>query len=276
MPHAPTYRTTGHTPGHTPGHTTGSSRALPVVNDISAADLGTILRKGIEDFKSRPSHLIFLVVIYPIVGLFAARVAAGYDMLPLIFPLMSGFALVGPVAALGLYQISRRREEGRSYEWRDTLGIFSKPTIGAIGALALLLGILYFAWLASAMAIHWMTFGSLVPTSITGFLADIFTTGAGWALIIMGTAVGFVFAVVVLAVAAISFPMMLDRNVSATTAVATSVSVFMTNPKSMLAWGAIVSAGLILGSIPLFVGLAVTMPILGHATWHLYRRAVPK
>lgn len=264
MPHAPTLSPTG------------SSLALPVVNDITAADLGTILRKGSEDFKSRPSHLILLVVIYPIVGLFAARVAAGYDMLPLIFPLMSGFALVGPVAALGLYQISRRREEGRSYQWRDTLGIFKKPTIGAIGALALLLGAIYFAWLASAMAIHWLTFGSIAPTSVAGFFSDVFTTGAGWALIIMGTAVGFVFAVIVLAVAAISFPMMLDRNVTMAQAVATSVAVFWTNPKSMLAWGAIVAAGLILGSLPLFVGLAVTMPILGHATWHLYRRAVPK
>ncbi|AXS41380.1 DUF2189 domain-containing protein [Breoghania sp. L-A4] len=256
--------------------TAGLRAELPAVNTITTDDLRQALHKGIDDFKAKPSHIIMLMVIYPIVGLFAGRIAAGYDMLPLIFPLMSGFALVGPVAALGLYQISRRREEGRPYEWRDSLGIFAKPTIGAIATLAVFLGIIYFVWLASAMVIHWMTFGGLAPTSLAQFATDVFTTSAGWTLIIAGTAVGFVFAVIVLAVAATSFPMLLERNVSATTAALTSVAVFRRNPKVMLTWGGIVAAGLILGSIPLFVGLAITMPVLGHATWHLYRAAVPR
>lgn len=266
MPIAPTAPTTQ----------TSSSAELPRVNTIDPNDLLQALQKGVEDFKAKPSHIIMLMVIYPIVGLFAARIAAGYDMLPLIFPLMSGFALVGPVAALGLYEISRRREEGHDFVWRDATGIFSKPTIGSIAALALLLGVLYFAWLGAAMAIHWMTFGSLIPTSVAGFVNDIFTTSAGWTLIVAGTATGFLFAVAVLAVAAVSFPMLLDRNVSAGTAILTSINVFWSNPKTMLVWGAIVACGLILGSLPLFVGLAVTMPILGHATWHLYRAAVPR
>ncbi|HEX3218391.1 MAG TPA: DUF2189 domain-containing protein [Aestuariivirgaceae bacterium] len=251
-----------------------SSTAQPGIRKIQFSDLIDVLMKGLDDFNAKPSHIVLLVVIYPLLALIAARIAAGYDMLPLVFPLLSGFALIGPVAALGLYELSRRRELGLDIGWEHALRVVYAPSIRAILALSLILGAIYFAWLFSALAIHWLIFGSLVPTSIEDFILQILTTPKGWTLIIVGCGVGFIFAVVVLAISAVSFPMLLDRNVGVMTAIQTSVRVFLANPATMLMWGAIVAGSLVLGSLPLFVGLAVVMPVLGHATWHLYRKAV--
>jgi uncharacterized membrane protein len=248
--------------------------AQPTIRKLQPSDLIDVLMKGLDDFNAKPSHILLLVIIYPLLALIAARIAAGYDMLPLVFPLLSGFALIGPVAALGLYELSRRRELGLDIGWEHALRVVYAPSFRAIVILSLILGAIYFAWLFSALTIHWLIFGSLVPTSIGDFARQILTTPRGWALIIVGCGVGFVFAVVVLAISAISFPMLLDRNVGVSTAIQTSVRVFMANPVTMLLWGAIVAGSLVLGSLPLFVGLAIVMPVLGHATWHLYRKAV--
>lgn len=249
---------------------------IPAINKLDRRDLFEVLAKGVDDFKEKPSHIFLLVLIYPIIGIVAARVAAGYDMLPIVFPLISGFALVGPLAAIGLYEVSRLRQQGKTVSWAQVFNVVHSPSLGAILVLSLMIGILYFAWLASAMLIYWAIFGTAAPESLTGFMLEVLTTPSGWLLIIVGCGVGFLFALAVLAMAAVSFPMLLDRQVSAMTAVRTSVKVFTENPKTILTWGLIVAAGLVLGSIPLFVGLAVTMPVLGHATWHLYCKAVQR
>jgi len=254
--------------------TAAASPARLDIRTIGPADLMDALAKGVDDFKEKPSHILLLVVIYPVIGLFAARIAAGYDVLPFIFPLVSGFALIGPLAAIGLYEMSRRREAGLDPSWQDAFEIFQSPSLGSIMVLSVILGVLYFAWLAAAQLIYWATFGSVTPVSILEFARQVFTTPAGWTLIIVGCGVGFVFALVVLAISAVSFPLLLDRNVGAMTAIQTSVRVSLANPVTMLLWGFIVAGLLVIGSAPLFVGLAVVMPVLGHATWHLYRKAV--
>jgi uncharacterized membrane protein len=251
-----------------------ASPARLSIRTIGPADLMDVLAKGLDDFKAKPSHILLLVAIYPVIGLFAARIAAGYDVLPFVFPLVSGFALIGPLAAIGLYEMSRRREAGLDPTWQDAFEIFRSPALGSIMVHSFILGALYFAWLAAAQLIYWATFGSVMPVSIPEFARQVFTTPAGWTLIIVGCGVGFIFAAVVLAVSAFSFPLLLDRNVGALTAVQTSVRVSLANPVTMLLWGFIVAGLLAIGSVPLFVGLAVVMPVLGHATWHLYRKAV--
>ncbi len=246
----------------------------PGIRTIGVQDLLEVLIKGFEDFKAKPSHLVLLVFIYPIVSLFAVRLAAGYDILPLIFPLLAGFALIGPVAAIGLYELSRRRERGLDLSLLHTLDPLRSPSIGAIAMLSVLMMVIYFAWLVASQIIYGLFFGALVPESIGQFAAMIFTTPSGWGLIIVGSGVGFLFAVVVLAISAVSFPMLLDRDVGLVTAVQTSVRAVVANPVTMAIWGMIVVSALFIGALPLFVGLAVVMPVLGHATWHLYRKIV--
>ena len=249
-----------------------ASAAAVDIRQIGLADLGAALRQGWQDFLATPTQLLFLGVLYPAVGLIAATVAADRNAMHLLYPMAVGFALVGPVAALGLYEISRRREQGLPAGWLDALAVLRAPAIGAILALGLLLVAILVAWLWTANAIHAATLGRLPPD--TAFLPALTGTAAGRRLIVWGNATGFVFASVVLVLTSFSFPLLLDRGGSALRAIAVSVRAFGVNPLPMTAWGAIVAALLVVGSLPLFVGLAVVLPVLGHATWHLYRRVV--
>ena len=249
---------------------------LPAVRRIELADLRDALGKGLSDLGAYRSDVVFLCIIYPIAGLVLAWLVSGYDMLPLLFPLASGFALIGPVAAVGLYEISRRREQGVDITWADAFGVVRAPAFGAILVLGLVLLAIFLLWLAAAQAIYLVTLGPEAPASIGAFVRDVFTTRAGWALIVVGVGVGFLFALLVLTISVVSFPLLLDRDVGLYTAVATSVRAVAANPGPMAAWGLIVAGGLVIGSIPVLLGLIIVMPVLGHATWHLYRKVVPR
>ena len=244
------------------------------VRTLSLSDLKDALAKGIDDFSAMPSHALFLCIIYPIAGLVLGRLAIGYDVLPLLFPLMAGFALIGPLAAIGLYEMSRRREQGLDISWRHILDVRHRPTFGAIVTLGVLLMAIFLIWIAVAQAIYVATFGYLPAASIPDFFRQVLTTPEGWTLIVVGNGVGFLFAVLVLTISVVSFPLLIDRDVGAAGAIVTSVRVVLANPMIMAVWGLIVALLLAVGSIPLLFGLAVVMPVLGHATWHLYRRAV--
>jgi uncharacterized membrane protein len=248
--------------------------AHPIVRTVTVGDLIDSLRAGWSDFSAMPSHAIFLCVIYPVVGIVLAQLIFGYAMLPFLFPLAAGFALIGPIAALGLYELSRRREAGLETEASHALDVLYSPSIGAIGALGFLLLLIFFTWLGVAHAIYVNSFGYAMPASFSSFVSDVLTTKAGWTLIVLGNGVGFLFAVLVLVIGAISFPLLLDRDVGAAVAVETSVEVVLRNPVTMAIWGLIVAGLLVAGSIPFFIGLAVVLPVLGHATWHLYRKAI--
>jgi uncharacterized membrane protein len=246
----------------------------PAVRRISLADLRDALRKGMEDFGAYRSDVVFLCAIYAIVGLVLARLAFGLDLLPLLFPLASGFALIGPFAAIGLYEMSRRREQGLNVSWANAFDVAQAPAFGAILVLGFTLIVIFLAWLYAAWLIYTLTLGPAQPVSLSLFLHDVFFTAAGWAMIVVGIGVGFLFAVVAMSISIVSFPLLLDRDIGLDTAVRTSVRAVMANPAPMAAWGLIVAAGLVLGSIPLFIGLVVVLPVLGHATWHLYRKLV--
>jgi len=248
--------------------------AAPVVRKVAMSDLKDVLAKGIDDFRAFPTHVIFLSVIYPVIGLVLAGLTLSYDLLPLLFPLAAGFALIGPFAAIGLYELSRQRELGREASWRDAFGALRSRSTDGIIALGVLLLVVFVLWVAVAQAIYVANFGYTPPELIPDFLRRVFTTPAGWTLIIVGNGVGFLFAAVVLTVSIVSFPLLLDRDVGAVVAVLTSVRATRRNPLIVAAWGLIVAALLLLGSLPLFVGLAVVMPVLGHSTWHLYRKLV--
>ena len=248
---------------------------LPAVSRIKTADLKDVLLKGLDDFAAYRTDVIFLCLIYPLAGIALVWLTFGYDMLPLLFPLASGFALIGPVAAVGLYEMSRRREQGKRITWVDAFDVIRSPGFGAILVLGLVLVAIFLLWLLTASLIYQLTLGPESPVSYAAFVRDVFTTSAGWAMIVVGVGVGFLFAVLVLAISVVSFPMLLDRDVGLPTAVRTSIRAVAANPGPMAVWGLIVAGSLVIGSIPAFLGLVVVMPVLGHATWHLYRKLVP-
>jgi uncharacterized membrane protein len=248
--------------------------AEPVVRRITPSDLLDALSKGLQDFSEMPSHALFLCIIYPVIGIVLASALLGFSVLPLLFPMAAGFALLGPIAALGLYELSRRREAGLETSAENALDVVHSPSIGAIVALGAVLTVIFLTWVTTANAIYVAYFGYARPESISGFLHDVFFTRAGWGLIVVGNLVGLLFAVAALVISAISFPLLLDRDVGAAVAVLTSVRAVLANPLTMGLWGLIVAGLLFLGSLPFFIGLAVVLPVLGHATWHLYRKVV--
>jgi uncharacterized membrane protein len=253
---------------------TESLGAQPEVRTITLADLKDALRKGLDDFLAMPTHAVFLCMIYPIIGIILGFVTFEADFIPLLYPLASGFALIGPFAAIGLYELSRRREAGLDTTWSHAFDVVHSPSFPAIlGLGALLLGI-FLAWIVTADLIYLEYFGRLPQTSLTTFVHKVLTTPEGFRLFVVGNLTGFLFAVLAFSLSVVAFPLLFDRHVGLSTAIATSLQAVIRNPVTMALWGLIVAGGLLIGSLPLFVGLAIVMPVLGHATWHLYRKVV--
>ncbi|MBV7408400.1 DUF2189 domain-containing protein [Maritimibacter sp. DP1N21-5] len=243
------------------------------VRRLTVTDLRRAMQAGVRDFSTMRTDVMFLVLIYPIIGVALAGLAFNEALVPLLFPIAAGFALVGPILSIGLYAMSRTRELRGTANWFDAFAALRADTIVPLLAMAGYLGILFFLWLWTADTIHGATmggsYGALLP-----FLSDVLTTEAGWSMIVIGMGAGFVFACVALVTTFVAAPMLVDRKVGLPVAVSTSIRVARASPGVVLLWGFIVAMLLAIGSAPLFLGLIVVLPILGHATWHLYRRAV--
>ncbi|WP_439923880.1 DUF2189 domain-containing protein [Nitrobacter sp. JJSN] len=246
----------------------------PVIRHIGFSDLLDALRLGWEDFKAVPSHALVLCAIYPVIGILIARMVLGYSVLPLLVPIAAGFALIGPFAALGLYELSYRRELGMEASAWHAFHVLRAPSFGSMLGLGALLFAIFVAWVVTAHAMYVSAFGNTPASAIPDFLTKVFTTSEGWRLIMAGCGVGFLFAAVALCISIVSFPLMLHQHADMTDAMMTSMRVVAKNPIAAAEWGLIVAFLLVIGSIPFFLGLTVVMPLLGHATWHLYRKAI--
>ncbi len=244
------------------------------VRKIGVNDLRQALKEGFDDFQAKPSHVAFLCVIYPLFALLLTLFLIGENLLHLAFPVVSGFTLLGPVVSVGLFEMSRRRERGLDLTWGSAFDFVHSPTFAPIAALSVAMMLLYVAWLYMAQLIYFGLFGAVPPDSITDFATQVLTTRRGGALIFYGNLVGLIFAIVAMAISVVAFPLLLDRQVSAITAVSTSIKAVTSNALMMAAWGLIVVALLAAGSILFLIGLVVVLPVLGHATWHLYRKLV--
>lgn len=248
--------------------------APPTVRRITAADVGDALARGVRDFGACRTDVIMLCLLYPLAGLAISRMAFDYGMLALVFPMIAGFALIAPMFGLGLYEISRRRERGLETRWTDAFAVARSPNIGSIIVMGLLLLAIFCLWLFAANLLYTVTLGPDAPVSAQAFVRDALTTPQGLTMTLIGIGVGFLFALVVLVIGVVSLPMLLDRTVGVGTAIATSVRAVRMNPGPMAMWGFIVAASLFVGALPLLIGLAIVLPVLGHATWHLYRKVV--
>lgn len=258
-------------------HALGGSEAAATgspVNTITADDLNAVLREGWRDFSERRGDLIFAGLIYPIIGLVAAWAANGGPMTWLLFPLAAGLSILGPLTATGFYELARRRELGLDSGWSHFLDVARGPRRDGIVVVAVMLILLFGGWLLAAGAIYGTFFGLYEPASFASFIGEVLSTPRGWGMILVGNLVGVAFAIAALALSVVSLPMLVDRDVGAGEALATSIAAVRHNPAVMTRWGLTVAALLVIGSIPAFLGLAIVLPWLGYATWHLYRRVV--
>jgi uncharacterized membrane protein len=249
---------------------------MPVVRRITTDDVWKSLGQGFADFEAYRSDVIFLCATYALVGLVLARLAFGSDLLPLLFPMASGFAIIGPLAAVGLYEMSRLREQGHEVGWANAFDVLRAPAIGGIAALGLILIAVFLVWLLAAWAIFQGTLAPTLPPApaIGVFVRAVLFTPPGREMIVMGVSVGFLFALLAVMLSVVSFPLLLDRDTGLDTAIGTSFRAVLANPVPMALWGLTVAALLLAGTALAFVGLMVAVPVLGHATWHLYRKLI--
>ncbi len=247
---------------------------LPTIRRISSADLDRALRQGWQDFRERRGDLLFIGLVYPLVCLLAVYIALNRPLLPLLFPLIAGLSIAGPAVASGFYEIARRAEAGQDATWWHFLDPLNGRSRTPIAVLTAGLALLFLGWLLVAYVIYAATLGTDGAPNVSDFFARLFSTSQGWTMIILGNLAGLGFAVAALVFAWVSFPMVVDTSVDAGVAVRTSVKAVRTNPREAIGWGLRVAALLVLGTLPFGVGLAVVLPVLGYATWHLYTAMV--
>ena len=245
------------------------------VRKISTKDLWQSLKEGYDDFNARPSFgVLFLILIYPLFALLLTLFLQGENLLYLAFPIVAGLTLLGPVLSVALFEMSRRRERGLDLSWRSAFGFVHSASFAPILALSIVMMLLYVAWLYLAQSLYFGLFGADPPASLAEFGERLISTRPGVALILYGNVLGVLFAFTALAISVVAFPLLLDKPVSMLTAMGTSIRAVATNLYVMLLWGVIVTVLLAVGAVVFLVGLAAVLPILGHATWHLYRKLV--
>ena len=258
----------------------GGQAAKPAeipVRKISDEDLRLALRQGLDDFLTFRGDIVFAGLIYTFIGLAAVVMSTSMPLMPFFFPVVAGVGLLGPLAAVGFYELARRREAGqKDVHWFNFLDVRKRPAVDDLGIVAGLLLLIFFLWLLAAGVLYALLFGWATPQSISDFIAMVFATPRGWALVVSGAVVGAIFGWVVLGLSVVSMPMLVDCKMSAAQAVSASWRAAHANRPQMIRWGLMVLALLVLGSIPAFVGLAFVLPWLGYATWHLYTRLIDR
>jgi uncharacterized membrane protein len=244
------------------------------IRRVGLNELMPALKAGFDDLRELRTDQVTIAVLFPLAGLAVAGVIADRALLPFLFPVASGFALIGPLATLWYAALSRGRELWGEDAASHPLHLFFGPrgrSLRLLGGVAILLFLL---WNAAAGVIYYLTLGTSHEKANAFFLIRVLTTRAGWEMIVIGCGVGVIFALITVAVGCVSFPLALDKPVTAIEAIRVSLTAMARNPLFMLCWGIVIVAGLVVGAIPGRLGLAVTLPVLGHATWHVYRRIV--
>lgn len=244
------------------------------IKPVSFQDLKEILSLGIKDFINAPLYGLFFSSIYVLGGLLLVSLFFILNIEWAIYPLAIGFALIGPFIATGLYEVSRRNELDIDLNWRSILGVIWDQKNRELGWMAFVMLFVFWIWMYQARTLFVVFFGFGGFATLEGFIEAILTTSNGLYFLAIGNALGMVISFVLFSVTVISCPLLLDRNLDFVTAMLTSIRTIIKSPIVMIFWGGMVITLVVLSMLPAFIGLFITLPIFGHSTWHLYRRAV--
>jgi len=253
--------------------TLGPRAAVPEVLQLDLNDLTASLRAGWRDFRAEPLHGAFFSLVYVMGGWLLVFAFSAQGQLWWTLPAGAGFPILGPFIACGFYEISRRRETGEAVSLRRIIGVVFRQKDRQVPSMAVVVVVFFLFWNFLAHMIFALFLGQATLVNVSSS-AGIFATGQGVLMLAFGSAVGAALATLLYALTVVSLPMLLDREVDFVTAMLTSVALVRANPVLMLGWGAMIAVLLFAGMATLFFGLLVVLPVLGHASWHLYRRAV--
>lgn len=248
-----------------------ASPAARVVTDLTLRDLIGALSAGWRDFVAMPQYGLFFGGVYVLAGLAIGYVTVTGGELAWLIPAIAGFPLVAPFVAVGLYEASRRRETGEPLDWRGVLGALKGHGDDQILSMGVIVFVAFSFWMIVAHAIFAIF---MAESGVGGDSLGALLSPAGIAMLTVGSVVGGLMALAFYAMTVISLPMLVDRKIDFLTAIIASFKVMRGNMAMMLVWAAMIAALLFIAMIPVFLGLMVVLPLLGHATWHLYRRVV--
>ncbi len=247
---------------------------MPQVRPIGFRDLKEVLALGWRDFWQAPLFGVFFGGVYTLGGILIAYVLIQLKISMLVFPMVFGFALIGPFIATGLYEISRRLEKNVPLTWGDILGVVWHQHRRELGWMAFVMLFIFWIWMYQSRTLVAVFFGTKGFATMQGFIEAVFTTSNGLIFLLVGHMVGAAISMVLFTLTVVSCPILLEREIDFVTAMITSVRAVTTSPIVMLSWGVFVVLAVILSAVPAFLGLLIVLPVLGHATWHLYRRVV--
>jgi uncharacterized membrane protein len=269
-----TSKSAGSTP---PNNVTPPQRATtPKVNKITAEDITASLRAGVSDFLARPVMSGFFGLFYAVFGILIVWALVWLGKIWMIIPAIIGFPLVAPFAAAGLYEMSRRLEKAESFGWAEILTVMASQRRREMGWMAFVTLFIFWVWFYQFRTVLVIVLQDSSFSDLDGFFQTVFFTPEGWIFLAIGTCVGAVLSAVLFTVTVVAMPLLMDRDVDFVSAMLTSIQVVKESPVVMLSWAAIISVTIVVSMIPAFLGLIFTLPILGHTTWHLYQRAVPR
>ncbi|PLK68966.1 hypothetical protein C0V73_21630 [Rhizobium sp. TH135] len=244
------------------------------INPLSMQDVRAAFADGWRDFRTYPAFGLFFGAIYAVGGIFIAVMLTYYHLPWMIIPVAIGFPLIGPFIAVGLYEISRRNQRGEAVGWKAILAEVFRQRERQLSWMAFVVLFIFWIWIYQIRLLMALFLGFRIPATLDAFANVVLTTPQGLLFLAIGTVVGAVLAMILFTATVISMPLLLDHDVDFVTAMLTSMRTVIENPAPMLAFGLVVAALAIAALIPLFLGLLVVLAVAGHATWHLYRRAI--
>ena len=248
---------------------------MPDVAALTFADIRSALMSGLSDFARAPLYGLGIGAIFAAIGAAIVLALTVWDLPWMIYPFAIGFPLIGPFAAVGLFEVSRRLEKGEPISWSIVFSAVWRQRGRELSWMAFVMLFFFWIWMYQVRLLIALFLGRMSFATLDKFFDIILTTQQGWLFLAVGHLIGAALALLLFSITVVSIPLLMERDYDFITAMITSVKTVVASPLVMLGWGVFVTLAIIAASLPLFAGLLVILPVLGHATWHIYKQAVP-